>query len=74
MPLDHLRENADLPELLKGLPRSKDQVNSLNEADAEILKLGDSNFLVSTIDSISEEVQLGLYEDPYTVGWMAATV
>ena len=52
------------------------QLNKLSEADGEILdwrgQLAD--FLVLKADGIHEEIQEGLYQDPYLIGWMAVTV
>ncbi|NRA67146.1 MAG: hypothetical protein HRU19_21870 [Pseudobacteriovorax sp.] len=74
MSINHLRENKDLPSLLERSPRNSQQLNEFNEADAEIIPMPKQDFFVSTVDSIYEEIWLGLYQDPYTVGWMTATV
>jgi thiamine-monophosphate kinase len=52
------------------------QINSLSEADAEILNLEKnlSDHLVVKIDGLYEELQQRLYEDPYQIGWMSVTV
>ena len=54
------------------LPRHPDQLTALHESDAELMQLPDGSILALTTDSISEEVALGLYDDPETAGWVAA--
>lgn len=68
--MDPLNERRHLKSLLGALPRSPRQVNGLFEADTEILKLGPRRWLVSSTDSIGEEITLGLYQNPRTWGWM----
>ena len=57
---------------LGGPARHPKQPFALNEADAEIVALDDGRFLATTTDGISEELAIGLYRDPHTMGWMAA--
>lgn len=54
-------------------PRHPRQTHELNESDSEVVDLGNGTYLASTVDSICEEVAVGLYRDPETMGWMAAT-
>jgi thiamine monophosphate kinase len=70
MKKDPLRERSELARLLRGFPRSAQQTNSLFTSDTEILKLGPRDFLVTSTDAISDEITAGLYEDPFTWGWM----
>lgn len=71
--------NAEM-EMLKCITekftRHPDQLNRLSEADAEIIsfKHRTSDFLILKIDGLYEELQQGLYEDPYLIGWMSITV
>ena len=66
-------------ELLKGFAgafqRHPTQINSLLEADAEILKLDPEKeeYIILKTDSIHEEIKEGLYDDPYQIGWMGVT-
>jgi len=55
------------------LPRSPIQINEPFEADAEIVKAPGSEVtrVAVTIDTISEEISLGLYRHPFTIGWVA---
>ena len=55
--------------LVKGLPRSSQQLNRLFTADCEILRVANSYICCST-DSLAEEIDIGLYRDPFTWGWM----
>lgn len=62
--------------LVEKSQRSPLQINALNESDCELIKLGghgSEQILALTIDSVSEEIDWGLYRDPYTMGWVAAT-
>lgn len=68
-------ENELIERLAKGLPRSPDQLNGLRESDAEIVRLpGTETLLALTTDGIVEEIEAGLYSDPYLIGWMAVMV
>lgn len=66
-------EFSDLSTLLKSLPRSKLQKNRLFESDCEILKMP-WGFLTLSTDSIGEEIDIGLYQDPELWGWMTVMV
>ena len=51
------------------------QQNALHESDAELIKLPGTNItLAITMDSIVEEIEAGLYTDPYLIGWMTVMV
>jgi len=71
-----VREIPEIRELLSWLgdpPRSPDQSNRLNESDAELIRLGEAGgWLAVTVDSLFEEIALGLYAEPETMGWVAA--
>ncbi len=55
--------------LLKRMPRSRLQKNTLFESDCEIIKL-ESQYLAITTDSIGEEIDLKLYQSPKLWGWL----
>ena len=38
------------------------------------LEVSESSILAITTDSIVEEIRLGLYDDPYLIGWMIVMV
>lgn len=69
----HSSEILDLLKIIKQQKRHPKQLNGLNQADCEILKVSDKNYLAINVDSLAEEISAGLYKDPYTIGRMAAT-
>jgi thiamine-monophosphate kinase len=70
--MEPIRENSLIERLVLGMPRSEHQVGSLQQSDAELVRLdGSDALLAATTDSIVEEIELGLYDDPYLIGWMA---
>ncbi len=67
-------ENILIEKLTTGFPRSSHQLNGLRESDAELIRLPVFNgVLALTTDSIVEEIESGLYDDPYLIGWMTVT-
>jgi thiamine-monophosphate kinase len=61
--------------LAEFLPRSPDQLNGLQESDSELIRIpGTDTVLAVTTDSIVEEIEMGLYRDPYLIGWMTVMV
>jgi thiamine-monophosphate kinase len=51
--------------------RSEHQLNARHESDAELIRIpGSRTTLAITTDAIVEEIETGLYEDPYLIGWM----
>lgn len=56
------------------LTRRPDQMNQPQEADAELVLLpGSDMLLAATVDTLAEEIALGFYSEPETIGWMGAT-
>ncbi len=75
MHMNEIRENALIEGLVKGFPRSPLQQNRPHQADAELVHLpGTDALLALTTDSVVEEVESGLYTDPYLIGWMTVVV
>lgn len=73
--LNEIRENSFISELAEIFPRSRHQCNLLHESDAELIHLPGTNIILAVkTDSIVEEIQSGLYGDPYLIGWMTVTV
>ncbi len=66
-------EIDEIQKWLGRVPRHPRQTHGHNESDSEVVALGRGQYLASTIDSIAEEISYGLYEDPFTMGWMCAT-
>ncbi len=73
--MKEINENILLGRISSCFKRSPAKINSFNESDAEIISLGDEKrkLLAITTDSISEEIKIGLYSDPYLAGWMIVT-
>lgn len=68
---DRLPENLLVERRVRGFPRSPLQRNGLGESDAELVRLPGSNLLLAvTTDAIVEEIETGLYRDPWLIGWM----
>ncbi|MDP2039467.1 MAG: thiamine-phosphate kinase [Ignavibacteria bacterium] len=68
-----IKENVLIENLVKNFSRSPVQINQLQESDAELISLNDENILALTTDSICEEIEQGLYDDPFMIGWMTVT-
>lgn len=66
------REFLELKSTLGAKVKSPKQMNALFEADCEIIKLGPKKFLATSIDSVCEEIDLGLYKEIETWAWIAA--
>jgi len=72
---DEIIENTFISSLVKNFPRARLQHNSLQESDAELIKIpGTDEAIAITTDSIVEEIERGLYSDPYLIGWMTVIV
>lgn len=73
--MDEVIENRLISRLASGFPRSPLQRNGLQETDAELVSLnGSCPLLAVTTDWIVEEIESGLYTDPYLIGWMTVAV
>lgn len=73
--MDEILENSLIARLAGGFPRSPLQRNRLQETDAELLALpGSESILALTTDWVVEEIESGLYDDPYLIGWMTVIV
>ncbi len=72
--LNDIAENRLIASLAGPLRRSPRQANALHQTDAEILRLTEDCTLAISTDTIAEEIALGLYSDPWLIGWMAAMV
>lgn len=69
--MNEILENALIAGLAGRFPRSPLQSNGLQESDAELIRLpGTDALLAVTTDTIVEEIEAGLYADPYLIGWM----
>jgi thiamine-monophosphate kinase len=70
--IDEIAENRLLTRWAALLPRHPRQVGGIHEADAELLPLSRGLLLAVTVDTVDEEVRLGLYRSPFTAGRTAA--
>lgn len=64
------REYTELKTILGSPLKTPKQLNKLFEADCEIVKLAPKKYLTTSIDSISEEIDLGLYREIETWAYM----
>ncbi len=67
------KEITDLLSWMGSPKRNKIQLNALNTSDCELLKISNKQTLALTIDTISDEIDVGLYKTAETIGWMTAT-
>ena len=64
-------ENIFIDKLSALFSRSPYQQNKTQESDAEIIVIPGIDYILAlTTDSIVEEIERGLYSDPYLIGWM----
>jgi len=70
--MNDILENRLLGRWGELLPRSPLQLGALHETDAELVDIGDGRLLAMTVDAVVEEVRVGLYRAPQTVGRIAA--
>lgn len=67
-------EVSFIDRLTSGFPRSAAQLNAPHESDAELIRLPGGGVLAVTTDGIVEEIEAGLYDDPWLAGWMSVVV
>jgi thiamine-monophosphate kinase len=74
--LNSIIENKLIEDTTKNYNRSPIQINKLQESDSELLNINllENDQLAVTTDSIVEEIEEGIYKDPYLIGWMAVMV
>ncbi|GEM_PF-643745 len=66
----HLPEYSEIKNNLGKQLKSSHQMNGLFESDCEIIRTSRSGYLTSSIDSVAEEISIGLYKEPETWAWM----
>lgn len=71
--MNAILENQMLSRWAEALPRPAQQIGAVHESDAELLPLAGGQLLALTIDTVAEEIELGIYRDPRTAGRIAAT-
>ena len=74
--LNSITENKLIEDITKNYNRSPLQINKLQESDSELLNINllKNDQLAVTTDSIVEEIEMGIYKDPYLIGWMCVMV
>jgi len=74
--LNLITENKLIEDITKNYHRSPIQINKLQESDSELLNINilENDQLAVTTDSIVEEIEMGIYKDPYLIGWMTVMV
>jgi thiamine-monophosphate kinase len=70
--LHHLAEVRAIDALAARFPRHPQQWNKPHEADAELVQIAPDTYLAATIDAVVQEWSIGLFQDPYTAGWVLA--
>jgi thiamine-monophosphate kinase len=71
--MNDILENKLIGSITAGFHRSPLQLNEIHCADAELIALpatADGTTLAITTDTLVEEIESGLYNDPYLIGWM----
>jgi thiamine-monophosphate kinase len=66
-----LIENEYFTRIRSSFAQADFQVNQLLESDAELIRITDTQVLAITTDQIVEEIEAGIYTDPYQMGWMS---
>ena len=71
--MEDIIENSLIDSWVRHFTRTPRQFNKPHGADAELIEIpGDPpRYLAITIDTIAEEITMGVYQDPYTMGWVA---
>jgi thiamine-monophosphate kinase len=72
--LNEIIENNAISKIASCYKRSPAQVNKIHQSDAELIKLNHDIYLAITTDCFSEEIETGLYDVPWLIGWMIVTV
>ena len=73
--MDSILENISLNRLIRHFRRGPNQLNLPHQSDAEIVKIpGTDTLLAITTDTIVEEIDYGLYSDPWLQGYMTVLV
>jgi thiamine monophosphate kinase len=67
------KEIQFIQKLTSSYRRSPGQRNRVFETDAEIVQLEDGRFFVGSLDTVSEEIRMGLLRDPKSLAWLTAT-
>lgn len=73
--MDSILENNSLNRLIRHFRQGPNQLNLPHQSDAELLRIPGSDILLAlTTDTIVEEIEYGLYTDPWLQGYMTVLV
>lgn len=74
--MEEILENRMIERIARKFVEAPHRMHKIHEADAELIDMGEKydKYLAITTDALVEEIASGLYEDPYLIGWMLATV
>jgi thiamine-monophosphate kinase len=67
-------ENKMIEQIANHFAKPPHRINRIHEADAELIDFEGDYCLAVTTDAVVEEIASGMYDDPYLMGWMLATV
>lgn len=65
-----MNEYEQIKSLVGNFKRCPDQLNGLFESDSEIVSIGNTTIAI-TIDTMVDEIDLGIYKDPYEIGYIS---
>jgi thiamine-monophosphate kinase len=70
--IEEILENTIINAWERHFDRAPYQSNRCHEADAELIEIqgNETHLLAVTIDTVAEEISAGLYQDPFTMGWV----
>lgn len=73
--LQHSTGEENLIQLLrKGSERHPKQRNEVFTSDAELIEISEDMNLACTVDSLREEIELGILENPALIGWTSVAI
>lgn len=74
--VEEIIENRMIESFARHFQEPMNRINKIHESDAELVDPGSGSeyYIAVTTDAVIEEVASGLYDDPYLIGWMLATV
>lgn len=69
--IEEIAENRLLGIWAETLPRATGQIGEIHAYDSELIPVAGDMLLASTVDMVVEEIRLGFYADPFTIGRIA---
>lgn len=70
--IEEILENNAINSWVRHFHRAPYQSNRCHETDAELIGIpgNETHFLAVTVDTVAEEIAAGLYQNPFTMGWV----